>query len=160
MKNFTSLAALALIGCVDLTGKDSGMDTGGSAALEFDVSWGSSSLDLTIMNGDPNGNYYFGIAETSDGCGDQCWTGEDCYLGYDLESENNTLTYCHPSSSTGVSLSYGGSTSSLVEGSETVFTANFEDQVTFYVENYSSGSCWVWGAQPSYYADLGCTIVE
>ena len=48
----------------------------------------------------------------------------------------------------------------LDEGSATVFTSDFEGQVTFYVENYSSGSCWVWGAEPDYYADLGCTIVD
>ena len=164
MKNFASLAALALMGCVDLTGKDSGMDTGGSsAALEFDIAWGSTSLDLTIMNGDPNADYYFGVAETNDGCRAAeygCWTGEDCYLGYDLQSANSTLAYCHPSSSTGVSLSYEGDPNSLNEGSDTVFTSDFEGQVTFYVEDYTSGMCWVWGAEPDYYADLGCTIVQ
>jgi hypothetical protein len=164
MKNFATLAALALVGCVDLTGKDSGaFDTGSSAALEFDVSWGASSVDLTIMNGDSASEYYFGIAETNDGCLNAeygCWTGEDCYLGYDLVTTSDTLSYCHPSSSTGASLAYGGDPNALSEGSATVFSADFEGLVTFYVENYTSGECWVWGADTSYYADLGCTVVD
>jgi hypothetical protein len=161
MKQFylASLAGLFSIGCVDMVKDTGGGGNDGSAdAMEVSVTWGGSSVDLSIANGDAAGDYWFGLAET-EGSSDP-WTGEDCYEGYTL-GDGSVLSYCHPSSSTGASLAYGGGTSDLSEGSETVFgSADFDGSVTYFLEDANSGACWVWGATPSYYDGLGCDVIE
>ena len=158
MKNLLIIAAGVLAaGCVD-TSKDSGGTTVDPVAdPSFAVSWGANGIDLAITDGE--GSYYFGMAETGDTCSanpENCWTGEDCIYGYD------TYLYCHPTSDTGVSLTYGGAFDALTEGSETVFPGQtndagdaFDGSVTYYIE-YADGSCASWGHDTSYYASLGC----
>ena len=152
-----SLAGLFSVGCVDMM-----KDTGGSVeadAMEVSVTWGASSVDLSIANGDGAGDYWFGLAETGDSA--DPWTGEDCYLGYDFQTTDGNLSYCHPSSSTGVSLAYGGDVSALAEGSETVFgSADFDGTVTYFLEDSTTGACWTWGHSPSYYDALACDVIE
>ncbi len=147
-------ASLFAIGCTD-KGDTGGSDTDDTTVAEADFSdsWGSSSLDLNITNGDAGASYYFGTAETGCDDPDNCWYGEDCIYG-DL---TGLYFYCHPASVTGVSLAYGGDYANLNEGSETVYTdSSFEPNVTYYVEDAISGSCWIWGDDTSYYAGLGC----
>lgn len=152
MKNLLVLAAgLMFVGCVD-TGKDSGGTTVGPADATFAVTWGASSVDLAITDGE--GSYFFGMAETGSTCSanpDDCWTGEDCIFGF------GDYLYCHPASATGVSLAYGGDFAAVNEGSDTVFPDNsFDGSVTYYIE-YSDGTCGVFGQDVSYYASQNCT---
>lgn len=119
------------------------------------VTWGGDSVQVSIAGGP--GAYWFGMAETAD-C-DDCWTGEDCVYGYD--ASGTTLSYCHDGTDTGTQLSYGGDAAALNAG-ETVFTdASFDGKVTYYLESDpdfgGDGSCYVWGADTSYYDGLGCT---
>ncbi|MEL6346206.1 MAG: hypothetical protein AAFV53_24055 [Myxococcota bacterium] len=154
-------AILFAVGCVD-SGKDSGDDGSDSGTTgadpTFSVEWGGSAVSLTITNGDSAGSYFFGMAETGSTCAadpSQCWTGEDCLEGF------GKFFYCHPSSTTGVSLSYGGAFDALTEGSQTVFgDSSFDGSVTYYVEENGSGDCYIGGNDTSYYSGLGCTTVS
>ena len=151
----TSMTPMVLAACYGMPMTDSGFvqdDTGTSADPDFAVSWGSGAVDLTITNGSPTQSYYFGMAET--GCDDptNCWYGEDCIYG-DL---TGSFFYCHPATSTGVALSYGGPFDNLQAGVETVFGGpSFDGTVTYYVED--NNSCWVWGHDPSYYSKVDCS---
>jgi hypothetical protein len=156
-----------MIGCVDKVGgtglvEEEAEDTGETETedtgeeeeelfMEIGVEWTATGIDLNITNGDESG-YWFGLAED----GAEGWTGEDCYLGYTL-TDGSVLAYCHPADVDGVSLGYGGGTSDLQEGVETVFVDDAaKDSVTYYLEDVATATCWVWGANPSYYAGLGC----
>jgi hypothetical protein len=152
MKNLLTIAAgLMLVGCVD-SSKDSATGPGETVEPTFAVTWGGSSVDLAITDGD--GSYFFGMAETGSTCSanpDDCWTGEDCVFGF------SDYAYCHPAAATGVSLTYGGAFDAVNEGSDTVFPDNsFDGSVTYYIE-YTDGSCGVFGQDVSYYASQNCT---
>ncbi|MFT5686870.1 MAG: hypothetical protein ACI8RZ_007827 [Myxococcota bacterium] len=152
------LLLLLLTGCFDGTFGEGGNDTGGDEAdadtdadADFDasVSWGASSVDLTLTGGVAG---YFGMAETDCADPDECWYGEDCIYG-DL---TETYFYCHPTNANGVSLLYGGAYNTLYEGTETVFGgSSFDGSVTYYIEQ--GGTCYTWGHDTSYYSGLGCT---
>ena len=128
---------------------DSGSGTNSPGGPDFSVSWGGSSMTLSISGG--SGSYWFGMAET--GCADpgNCWYGEDCLYG-DL---TGTYYYCHPADSNGVTLQYT-SDLDLDESSETLLNESLASDVTYYVESASSGECWAWGHDTSYYAALDC----
>lgn len=142
------------------TGTDTGTDTGTTTAdggttglaLGIHCAWSSGSLTIDLVHGDPAG-YRFGIAETS--CsGGECWTAEDCYLGYTL-SDGSVLSYCHPLSRAGGQLTTVSLPTDIVEGSTTLLSS--ATQNTYYLKESSSGECWVWGQDTSYYGALGCS---
>jgi hypothetical protein len=123
------------------------------------VSWAAGAVTLDIANGDETASYNWGLTENVGSCIDDgwCWTGEDCHTGYN-ETNGGNILYCHPVSSSGGSLSYGASCDSsgcdVIEGSTTVFDDGFSDKITHILDNEAStedGSCWVWGADTSYY---------
>ncbi len=119
----------------------------------FSSSWSSSGVTISIENG--SGSYTLGMAETDPASPDP-WTGEDCLDGYTL-STGEVLLYCHGLSSSGGALSSGGDPNALAEGSETVFTSALEDVITYAVWSDTSGECWTWGNDTSYYTgDAGC----
>lgn len=159
----TVLFAMA---CTD--GKDSGPDTGdggadggtpgdggdgGTMGLTMDCAWGGGGLDVTLTGGDSAG-YWVGLAETD--CGGQCWTGEDCVYGY-VASSGTSYNYCHPASASGVFLSSVGSFDDIIEGSTTIHSASLNN--TYFMEEVSTGTCWTWGYDTSYYGGLGCSDI-
>jgi len=159
-----TLASLSLLaGCFDTGTGDSGTstdtttDTQTPAELAATVEWGASSITVTLTGMD-DGGYYFGMAESS--ASTDPWTGEDCMDGYTTGSGTN-YTYCHPVPASGVmTLNYGGGFDDLAEGSETVFGSQaFDGDVTYYLEETSTGDCWVFGRASSHYDNLGCTGV-
>ena len=182
MKKLILLPVLAMFACVDGE-KDTGEDTAGAAdttdttdttdtedtevpapTANPSVTWGDSSvsLTLTVENGLDGASYVWGIAETSSDCGDNCWTGEDCFEGFELES-GDVLNYCHPISATGGELFYGGEAASLGEGSETVFqNADLSEATTHIIDDRGSdeGPCWVWGQDVSYYSGYAKSCTE
>jgi hypothetical protein len=174
MNKLTIVAALAMTGLVACNGDkdtDSGAATGttgtttgttgtgttGPGNPTASVTWGAASVDVTISGGP--GAYWFGMAETV-GC-DDCWTGEDCVYGYD--ASGTTLAYCHDGTDTGTSLTYGGNANALDAGTTVFADAAFDGSVTYYLESDpdfgGDGSCYVWGADNSYYDGLGCTAL-
>ncbi len=129
-----------------------GSDGDGQTQIPFgvSVSWLSNRISVAIAGAPSNASYRLGIAETGGNCGDLCWTGEDCYLGY------SNWRYCHDLSTTGGTLYYGGDATSLDPGETVFYNDAFEPYTTFYLVDDTSGSCWVWGDQISYYQALGC----
>ena len=131
------------------------------------VVWGEASIslsfDLVALQSEQSerAEYFWGIAETSD-CED-CWTGEDCFNGYEI-NQDSTLSYCHPVSESGGELRYGGDAPNLTEGTDTVFNNQVKDfsatTTHILIERGSEGDiCWVWGDDTSYYSEYerGCT---
>jgi hypothetical protein len=165
MQKYTLIAAaLFAAGCVDIK-EDTGTETTDTSTEEVvvdptvSVSWGDSSVSLSITDAAEGASYYWGITENS-GC-DDCWTAEDCFMGYDLNDGTN-LTYCHPASATGAELAYGAGAMDIVEGSTTLFfEADFSAKVTYIVDDRSSADapCWTWGADTGYYSgyEKACT---
>ena len=134
------------------TGTGGTTTTGGAPTAS--VTWGASSVDIDVAGGP--GAYWFGIAETAD-C-DDCWTGEDCVYGYSYGG--TTFAYCHDGGDTGTSLAYGGDATQLAAGTTVFGSDDFDGKVTYYLESDrdfgGDGSCYVWGADNSYYDGLGC----
>ena len=149
-------------GCFDkpACNPDTGVDTEDPeptlSYLSLDWEGYSVTLSIGIENGLDGADYHWGIAETSGSCLDYeggCWTGEDCFMGYDLNDGTN-LRYCHPISDTGATLAYEGSVSNLDEGQETVFPDNsYLEFTTHLIDDWSSAEapCWVFGDDTSYY---------
>ena len=135
------------------TGTTGGTTTGGGAPTAS-VTWGGASVDVAVAGGP--GAYWFGMAETT-GC-DDCWTGEDCVYGYSYGG--TTYAYCHDAGDTGTSLAYGGDATPLAAGTTVFGSDDFDSRVTYYLESDTDfggdGSCYVWGADNSYYDGLGC----
>lgn len=112
------------------------------------TSWGSTALEVDVA---PTGDYWFGVTETGFS---EAWTGEDCVWGY--EYDGTTLAYCHGVSDGSTRLTYGGDPLNLSQGTTVFPDASFQASVTYFLES-TSGGCWVWGNDPSYYDGLGCT---
>lgn len=153
-KYFILAGFLALAGCPgdkdsgDTSGDtdaDADGDSDSDADLIVEVAWGGSDVTLSITNG--SGSYWWGIAET-DPSSDDPWTGEDCLYGY-----GGAYYYCHPSSASGVTLSYGATVDNLVEGDTTVFPDNSYAATTAYSLWDASGeNCLgAWGSDATYY---------
>lgn len=156
--------ALFAFGCEPTkgdTGAWGGDDTsGGTSELSFAVTWGSSSVELSISD-DEGRAFWFGMAETNAGCGDECWTGEDCLYGYTSPNTGTTYgPYCHDAGTEGISLTYGGDPTNLQEGTTVFPDSSYKGNVAYYFEDQDSGDCWVGGLNgASYYSGQGCTSV-
>ena len=140
-------------GGTDGGGTDGGGADGGTDTLTMDCAWDSSGLQVDLTNGDSAG-YNFGMAETD--CGGQCWTGEDCFDGY-TASDGTVYNYCHPMSATGGYLTTVTTVADIVEGSTTVFSADLT--TSYYLEEVTSGDCWTWGYDTTYYTGYGCADI-
>jgi len=134
----------------------------GEGEPDFVATWVDDyTLKITITGG--SGKYMMGMTETDATSADP-WTGEDCLDGYVL-SDGSMLLFCHPLDETGGTFEsiypdvVDGTRDifSLDEDTETLFYADFEDSITYGVWSASTGYCWTWGADPSYYTSEGCT---
>lgn len=134
-------------------GTDGGTTGDGGTTTSMDCAWGGGGLTVDIFGGDSAG-YWLGLAETA--CGGDCWTGEDCVYGYTTGS-GTVYSFCHPMSSTGVYLSTVTSIGAIVEGSSTIHSEALNN--TYFMEEVSTGACWVWGHDTSYYGGLGCSDI-
>ena len=124
--------------------------------LEFFVEWQETGIALSLLSFDEQAAYYFGLAQTKPNLPNQ-WTGEDCYQGYTYETES--YSYCHPARS-GLTLQYGASYESIIEGYSTHFAGpQFANEVTYIIKDAISGCCWVAGIAPEYYEELDCTTI-
>ena len=124
---------------------DSDCAGSGDCPLGFEVLWSASDVTLEITNSYTD--HTFGMAQTA--CSDpaNCWTGEDCYLGF------VNYNFCHTTDDNGVTLQTVAGITDIIEGSTTLFYEGLH--ITYYVAN--SSQCWVWGDDISYYKELGCT---
>jgi hypothetical protein len=132
---------------------------------EVIVVWDVSSLRIDLSKSDSTANYNIGIVENAGDCLDEsnCWTGEDCFQGF--QQEDNTLLYCHPFyAGTTLDIEYGALPGEVNEGETTVFSdRSFRTVVTFILNDQRSGqdgSCWVWGADTSYYENYPKVCLE
>lgn len=137
----------------DSNGGDDSADPCEGVDPTFNVTMSSSGVNLEITCG--VGDYEFGMAET-DATSSDPWTGEDCLDGY-TTGDGTVYAFCHPADSTGVALTDVSSVNDIVEGSTTVMGGISEEVTTFIVYSLSTGSCWVWGDTPAYYASESCT---
>ena len=154
---FAAAAAILAMGCDGKVGDtgDSGTEESGDPSA-FAVSWGSDSVTLSMTGGDST--YYWGMAETT--ASTDAWTGEDCIYGY-TTADDTTYAWCHPATADGdTTLDYGADPTDLDEGSETVFDDAFGSDVTHYVEDAVTLSCWIGGHDEGYYAGLGCSTAD
>ena len=125
-----------------------------------------TEIKINVINGDENASYTLGITENFGDCLVSewgCWTGEDCHHGFTL-SENGTLSYCHPIDTSSATLTYGALPEEVIEGSTTVFgDSSFEELITYVLDQSSSiedETCWIWGADTSYYTDFYNSCLE
>lgn len=117
------------------------VDDGGTPAT------GSCGDRLEIVIVDPLGmvDWEFGLVDTGVGG----WTGEDCLTG------GGAAAFCHP-----VGLNHtlvqvpDCQVASVFAGTSTWFDASREPQLTYYAAQ--PYDCFTWGADPAYYASLGC----
>lgn len=133
---------------------DADTDTDTDADMTISVTWGASSVDFAFSPS-ASDDLLVGIAETADS--ENPWTGEDCLNGFVLEGGDVLGPYCHAvgAGDTALSLAYGGDPNNLAAGT-TVFDASFDGLVSYIVYD-STGACWTWGEDTSYYSGEGCT---
>ena len=160
--------------CVDIK-EDTGTNTTDTSTTEdteeawspdLAVDWAADAVTLNFSNPAEGGMYYWGIVENAGACLDSgsCWTGEDCFMGYDLQDNGGNLLFCHPVGTTGVTLAYGATGANTVEGETTTFNlANGDYSVvtTYILDDRASADapCWTWGVDESYYSgyEKACT---
>ena len=136
-------------------GDGGGGDGGGDPPLpSFSCSWSGDGLDLRIVDGPPGG-LDLGIAETDCGSSD-CWTGEDCYLGY-TSSDGTVWSWCHPTTADGAFLGSVSALDDVVEGATTLFSEGLS--MTYVIQDTMGSRCWTWGDDPAYYSALGCEVL-
>ena len=120
------------------------------------VNWNTENIQLSFLLFDTSASYYFGLTQSSAIA--NRWTGEDCLYGY-VSGEEQYL-YCHPAQ-TGFSLQYGASYDDVTEGLTTHFSGpEFNQDITYIIQDRISGCCWTWGHDPSYYDELSCTLIN
>ena len=80
------------------------------------------------------------------------------------KSETGELSYCHPVSSSGAELYYGGYSTDLDKGNKTVFFGqeNWAQRTTHIIDDraFAERPCWVWGVDTSYCSDYEKTCIE
>jgi hypothetical protein len=124
------------------------------ADLEISLAWSRSGVKITLTNG--SGAYDFGMAET--GVGDPGWYGESCVLGEEpWGMPDYGYDVCHTLSSTGGTVIGVRNVSDVADGT-TIFTESIHDagNITYVLFSESTGDCWAWGHDASYYDEFGC----
>jgi hypothetical protein len=150
------LAAVIATACSPPPSGDGWLWSDGGPALRVEWSDGAVSLDV----GGLGTAVWWGLAETHPGCGDNCWTGEDCVFGGD-DGEGGFHGTCHSVRARGLTLPFGETPDSLAPSVGTVFwSPRYERAVTHYVEDALSGRCWVFGHDPSYFDGEPCDVLE
>ncbi|MEZ4318470.1 MAG: hypothetical protein R3F61_13240 [Myxococcota bacterium] len=136
----------------DVDTDETDTDTEPPPALEVSVELVDGSPDsmvITITNGDES--YNFGYGQTAvQAAGGSGWFGEDCYLG------TGSYQLCHPVGMTGATLTYVAAPGDVVEGSTMLLSvdtpASSTPALTYILIGETSGECWVWGDDITYYA--------
>jgi hypothetical protein len=151
----------------ETTWGDEAVDSGDAVVDETEgpvsvtVAWGTDGVSLEVRDG---GAWRLGMAETGGSCGEAvpCWTGEDCFAGFESGDGEAYGPWCHVVDGGEVSLDYEGRMGAFEEGS-TVFQPEFADTVTYLLlpdgADRSGGACYVFGDRPAYYSDLGCVVL-
>lgn len=128
----------------------------GVASFSVDVSWSSAGVDVTISGG--GGSYEFGMAET--GAGRDGWYGETCIDGDEPDGlDDYGYDVCHSLNASGGEVESVYPNVSSVRDGSTLFNEDIGDSgdLTYALFATSGSDCWVWGDDPSYYDDFGCS---
>ena len=118
-----------------------------------------AALVLPGCPGDKNCESGDSACDSGEGEGEGEGEGQDCYQGYEA-TDGTVYLFCHPMSSSGVALSSVTSISAIDEGSTTIFSNSLEDVITYAAFSDSTGDCWTWGHDTSYYTADGCVSVD
>lgn len=131
-----------------------GDDTGVAPILTptIEATWSETGVSVQIEGGEIR--YLLGMVETDPSSADP-WSGEDCLMGYVSPSGTISL-YCHPMSSTGVSLRTVAEIDQIVEGETTLLDLSRADHITYAAFTEDNRACWTWGSEPGYYDSAGC----
>jgi hypothetical protein len=123
----------------DVADTDTDTDTDADTDTELAISgsWSGDGKTYTLVITNGSGNYNLGMAET--GAGADGWYGEDCIEGA-----------CHPATSTGLTLTHVATIPEVVPGSTTLLSGELDANITYGVID-STGACWAWGNDVSYY---------
>ncbi len=106
---------------------------------------------LEICIQDPLGVAAWSFGMVEDGANG--WAGENCLGGaggYDI---------CHSVAAPNDTLDEVCTPAEVVDGS-TLMDALKDPFLTYYLEDAATGDCFVWGADPAYYAVLSCTEMQ
>jgi hypothetical protein len=133
---------------VDVTWTDDGLtpeDTDGDSLPDINC---DDSVNVTIS--DPLGqtSWMFGMAETGSPAG---WYGEDCYLGY------ASFNFCHSIGIDSTITEVTDCSAMSVADGMTLLDAEKDPFLTYYLEDGTTGDCFVWGEDTTYYGPLSCT---
>ncbi len=123
--------------------------------LAVTLRWSAKGVVVGIENG--SGGYDFGMAET--GAGDLGWFGESCVLGEEpWGMPDYGYDICHGLGATGGEVVHVSDIDDADDGS-TLFTDTIAaaGNITYVLFDDSGAQCWVWGDDPTYYAEFGCT---
>ncbi len=117
-----------------------------------DVFWTAnyprSAVEVRIADPEGRTGWSFGMAETEAGASG--WFGEDCFVG------TGDIALCHRIEGRRLTLDQGAF-DEVEQGSRTLLWSGMK--LTYFLED-DTGSCFVWGHDPSYYDALGCQTLE
>lgn len=145
-------------GMADTADSEDTADTATEAPIPS-VAWTAEGLTLSIENGSVGG-YWFGLITAT-------YTGEDCIDHNQDEPTAAGHDKCHEAARDGemwrtiVVVDEETAERYLHDRNDdyTLFDASHADFITYILMDKRSLACWVWGADPGYYASLslGCT---
>ena len=133
-------------------------DTGGTGSWSASATWSGNGVSVVITGGTDTTGYDFGMAQTG---ADDGWAGEDCLsavpAGYDYMIDGG-YQFCHHFPQSGGSLETVAEIIDITEGATTLLSQATEATLT-YVTFDSADACVVWGDDPGYFAEFGCTAI-
>ncbi len=122
-------------------------------AASFTVSWSADGVTVSITDG--KGDYDFGMSET--GAGAPGWFGESCIIGSEPWGyDDYGWDVCHTLGATGGFVSSVYPEIGDVRDGYTLFPEELESNITYFLGD-SSGNCWAWGDDASYYSSEACS---
>lgn len=143
---------------------DTGDDTGTvpTAPMNAYVSWDADGALLTIENADPTAIFQFGIAETNGFANNAeatdagLWTAEDCNIGM------SSFQFCHELDAVTtdgyaalelISVGTPSEVSETGNPQNTLLNEGLAPRLTYILDDFGNGVCYVWGNVPGYYDD-------
>ena len=129
-----------------------------ATAFSATVTWRSGGVDLAITGS--AGGWELGMSET--GAGSVGWFGESCIPGAEPWGyDDYGWDVCHTLPVTGGFIPSVYPDIGSVDDGHTLFNADIGNRgdITYVLFDTASAACWVFGDDPTYYDDFGCTAI-